>query len=156
MVAAALMVRLAAKNCIESRSVQSALVDSGPLIALFDRDDRYHASVKAFLAKAQLKLVTTWPVLTETCALLPQQAADDFVEYVCRGGVRLAKLEQDDLSMILALRRKYADLPMDFADASLVAVALRDGLDRIVSVDSDFEIYRLAGKRRFRNLLPMR
>jgi predicted nucleic acid-binding protein len=135
--------------------VQSALVDSGPLIALFDRDDLYHARVKEFLSKAQLRLVTTWPVLTETCALLPQRAADDFVEYVCRGGVGVAQLEPDDLSTILALRRKYADRPMDFAVASLVAVALRDGLDRIVSVDSDVEIYRLAGKTRFRNLLPM-
>jgi hypothetical protein len=135
--------------------VQSALVDSGPLIALFDRDDRYHALVKTFLAKARLKLVTTWPVLTETCALLPQSAADDFIEYVCRGGVRVAQLEQDDLSTILALRRKYADVPMDFADASLVVVAVRDKEDRIVCVDSDFEIYRLAGKKRFRNLLPL-
>ena len=133
--------------------MQSVLVDSGPLIALFDRDDRYHGPVKTFLAKTRLKLVTTWPVLTETCALLPQAAANDFLEYVCRGGVRVAQLAQDDLSTILALRRKYADLPMDFANASLVAVALRDEVDRIVSVDSDFEVYRLAGKKRFRNLL---
>jgi predicted nucleic acid-binding protein len=45
---------------------------------------------------------------------------------------------------------------MDFADASLVAIALRDDEDRIVSLDSDFEIYRLAGKKRFRNLLTAR
>jgi hypothetical protein len=136
--------------------VQSALVDSGPLIALFDRDDRYHAPVKTYLAKARLKLVTTWPVLTEVCAILPEEAADDFIEFVCRGGLRVAQLEADDLSVMLALRRKYADRPMDFADASLVAIALRDDEDRIVSLDSDFEIYRLAGKKRFRNLLSAR
>lgn len=136
--------------------MQSALVDSGPLIALFDRDDRYHAPVKSYLSNVRLKLVTTWPVLTETCALLPQASANDFIEYVCRGGLRVATLEQDDLSTILALRRKYANVPMDFADASLVVIALRDGQDRIVSIDSDFEIYRLAGKKRFRNLLPIR
>ena len=136
--------------------MQSALVDSGPLIALFDRDDRFHALVKTYLAKAQLKLVTTWPVLTEVCAILPQNAADDFLEFVCRGGLRIAQLAPDDLSVMLALRRKYADRPMDFADASLVALALRDDEDRIVSVDSDFEIYRLAGRKRFRNLLSAR
>ena len=135
--------------------MQSALVDSGPLIALFDRDDRHHARVKGFLAKARLKLISTWPVLTETCALLRQAAADDFLEYVCRGGVKVAQLSEDDLSTMLALRRKYADVPMDFADASLVTIALRDAIDRIVSVDSDFEIYRLAGKKRFRSLLPL-
>lgn len=136
--------------------MQSALVDSGPLIALFDRDDRYHAPVKTYLAKARLKLVTTWPVLTEVCAILPEGAADDFIEFVCRGGLKVAQLEADDLSVMLALRRKYADRPMDFADASLVAIALRDDEDRIVSLDSDFEIYRLAGKKRFRNLLTAR
>jgi predicted nucleic acid-binding protein len=123
---------------------------------LFDRDDRYHALVKTYLAKARLKLVTTWPVLTEVCAILPEEAADDFIEFVCRGGLRVAQLEADDLSVMLALRRKYADRPMDFADASLVAIALRDDEDRIVSLDSDFEIYRLAGKKRFRNLLSAR
>jgi predicted nucleic acid-binding protein len=123
---------------------------------LFDRDDRYHALVKTYLAKARLKLVTTWPVLTEVCAILPEEAADDFIEFVCRGGLRVAQLEADDLSVMLALRRKYADRPTDFADASLVAIALRDDEDRIVSLDSDFEIYRLAGKKRFRNLLSAR
>ena len=56
----------------------------------------------------------------------------------------------------LGLRRKYADVPMDFADASLVVLAMREGMDRIVSLDSDFEIYRLTGKKQFRNLLPIR
>jgi hypothetical protein len=136
--------------------VLSALVDSGPLIALFDRDDRYHGQVKDFLAKTALKLVTTWPVLTETCALVPQLAADDFLEYICRGGIVVAPLGTEDVATILTLRRKYADVPMDFADASLVVLAMREGMDRIVSLDSDFEIYRLAGKKRFRNLLPVR
>jgi predicted nucleic acid-binding protein len=87
---------------------------------------------------------------------LPEAAANDFIEYVCRGGVQLAHLAHDDLATILALSRKYADVPMDFADASLVVGALRDGEDRIVSIDSDFENYRLAGKKRFRNLLSVR
>jgi len=133
--------------------VQSALVDSGPLIALFDRDDAYHGSVKAFLEVTPLKLTTTWPVLTEVCALLPQPAGFDFVDFACRGGVEVEDLDAADLSSLLALSRKYSDIPMDFADASLVVLAMKRGLDVIVSLDLDFGIYRLAHKKSFKNLL---
>lgn len=131
----------------------STLVDSGPLIALFDRDDRHHRRVASFLEAERLELVTTWPVLTEVSALLPRAAALDFVEYVCRGGVVVENLGQDDLGVMLSLGRKYADVPMDFADASLVALAMRAGMDTILSLDRDFDIYRLAHKKSFRNLL---
>jgi uncharacterized protein len=133
--------------------VKSTLVDSGPLIALFDRDDKHHKRVRIFLSRNRLGLVTTWPVLGETSALLPRAAALDFFEFVCRGGLAVRDLSSADLDVILSISRKYADVPMDFADASLVALALRDGFDAILSLDSDFEIYRLAGKKRFRNLL---
>lgn len=133
--------------------MQSTLVDSGPLIALFDRDDAHHRRVASFLRSRRLALVTTWPVLTEVSALLPRAAALDFLEYVCRGGVTVEDLGSDELRVMLSLGRKYADVPMDFADASLVALAMRSGLDAILSLDRDFEIYRLAHKRTFRNLL---
>jgi uncharacterized protein len=58
-----------------------------------------------------------------------------------------------DLPRIIALLHQYRDLPADFADASLVALAERLNLRRIASFDSDFLIYRLPGKRRFENVL---
>jgi predicted nucleic acid-binding protein len=133
--------------------VQSALVDSGPLIALFDRDDRHHERVKAFLKTHPLRLFATWPVLTEVCALLPQQCAWDFMEFVQRGGLWLEALETDDIAAILEQSRRYADRPMDLADASLVILAIRLGINRILSLDADFDIYRLPGKKACRNLL---
>lgn len=133
--------------------MQNALVDSGPLIALFDRDDHHHERVKAFLRGRRLKLLTTWPVLTEVCALLPGAAALDFLEYVCRSGVEVARPDTGDLPAILSLSRKYADRPMDFADASLVVLAMRTGTDAIVSLDRDFEIDRRAHRKFFKNLL---
>jgi predicted nucleic acid-binding protein len=135
--------------------VRSTLVDSGPLVALFDRDDRHHRRVVAFLKRERLRLRTTWPVLTEVTALLPRAAGLDFVDFVCRGGVAVADLGPEDLWLMASLGRKYADVPMDFADASLVALALREDLDSIVSLDRDFEIYRLAHKRSLRNLLSV-
>jgi len=133
--------------------VQTALVDSGPLIALFDRDDAYHGSVKSFMKTTPLKLTTTWPVLTEVCALLPRLAAFDFMDFACRGGVDVDDLDVTDLSSIVALSRKYVDLPLDFADASLVVLAIKRNVDVIVSLDRDFDVYRLAHKKSFKNLL---
>lgn len=133
--------------------MRNALVDSGPLIALFDRDDRHHERVSDFLRARRLKLVTTWPVLAEVSALLPGPAGLDFLEYVCRGGLDVAPPHEADLPAILSISRKYADLPMDFADASLVVLAMRTGTDEIVSLDRDVDVYRLAHKKAFRNLL---
>lgn len=79
-----------------------------------------------------------------------------FLEWVARGGLVVEDLVPADLPTMLALMRKYADLPMDLADASLVVLAQRTGRDTIVSLDSDFEVYRLHGKRPFRNLLSRR
>ena len=128
------------------------IVDSGPLIAFFDRDDAYHGSVKAFMKATPLKLTTTWPVLTEVCALVPRLAAFDFMDFACRGGVDVEDVDVSDLSSIVALSRKYVDLPMDFADASLVVLAIKRNVDVIVSLDRDFDVYRLAHKKSFRNL----
>lgn len=133
--------------------MQSALVDSGPLIALFDRDDKYHRRVRGFLKTHSLRLVTTWPVLTEVCALLPRPAVADFLEFVSRGGVGVEDMTTADVPAMLDLLRKYADRPMDLADASLVVLATRTGRDAILSLDSDFWIYQMPGKRAFRNLL---
>jgi uncharacterized protein len=132
--------------------VQSALVDSGPLIALFDRDDAYHGSVKSFMKTTPLKLTTTWPVLGEVCALLPRLAASDFMDFACRGGVDVDDLDVTDPSSIVALSRKYVDLPMDFAEASLVVLAIKRNVDVIVSLDRDFDVYRLAHTKSFKNL----
>lgn len=140
--------------------MQSTLADTGPLVALFDRDDGDHRRVTVFLKTHTLRLVTTWPVVVETYAVLAARADPaqfDFMDWVMkRGAIGIEDLVPADLPAMLALLRKYADLPMDLADASLVVLAERTGRDTIVSLDSDFEVYRLRGKRAFRNLLARR
>lgn len=133
--------------------MQNTLVDSGPLIALFDRDDRHHAAVKTYLRHHPLRLHTTWPVLTEVCALLGEAAKLDFLAFVSAGGVAVAALPEEAIEEILQLSRKYTDRPMDFADASLVVLSQRLGVRDILSIDADFDIYRLPRGKTFRNLL---
>jgi predicted nucleic acid-binding protein len=78
----------------------------------------------------------------------------DFLEWVMRGGLRLETVEQDDMAKLIGLTRKYRDLPCDFADATLVLAAEKTGIRSIISVDSDFNVYRLPGKVLIRNIFP--
>lgn len=128
------------------------VVDSGPLIALFNGGDRWHAPVLAWLREHQdARLVTTWPVLTEVCALLARRlhndAALDFLRWVERGAVVVDRPETTTLAEVLAVSERFADLPFDLADASVAETAARLGIARVLSIDADFDVYRdRAGK----------
>ena len=136
----------------------AVVVDSGPLLALFDRDDRYHVRVKQILERNPgLALYTTWPVLTETSALLASRVGKateiEFLDWVTSGAVRVGALDNADLESMLGLIRKYHDLPFDFADTSVAVLAATLGVTSILSVDKDFDVYRAASGRPLRNLL---
>jgi len=134
--------------------VRSILVDAGPLIALFDKDDGHHAAIKRLLHDTAGRLITTWPVVTETSHMLDfdARAQLDFYRWVAAGGVVVHEVPQEALGRIIELVEKYGDRPMDLADATLVVAAEALGTAEIVSIDRDFEIYRIAGRARFQNL----
>ncbi len=135
--------------------MQSTLIDAGPLIALFDRDDKYHHRVREFLAHTKTVLITTWPVLTETCHMLDfsVDAQLDFLEWAYRGGLRIHELGDTDLERVIALTKKYRDRPMDLSDASLIVTSELLGINQIITIDRDFEIYRKTDKKRLENIL---
>ena len=137
---------------------QSALIDSGPLLALFNRSDRWHAPTVAWLqANPQVRLHSTWPVLTEVCALLARRihnaAALDFLQWVKRGAVQLDSPADWSLTSVLAICQRCASLPLDLADASIAEAAERLQIRCIVSIDKDFDVYRDAKGQVLRNLL---
>jgi hypothetical protein len=139
----------------------AAVVDSGPLIALFDRDDAHHAAVVEFLgAHKRLRLVTTWAVLNESSALLGsrvgKQAEIDLLAWVERGGLAVAPQDAASLARIRALIEKYRDLPFDFADASVAVLAEQAGIPQILTLDRDFTIYRDARGKPLKSLLARR
>ena len=138
----------------------AAVVDSGPLLALFDRDDAHHARVRLALKRnAGLRLITTWPVLTETSALLASRVSKtteiEFLDWVAAGAITVEALDNADLDAMTGLLRKYRDLPFDFADTSVAALAEAHGIDCILSVDRDFEVYRAASGKPLRNLVTL-
>jgi predicted nucleic acid-binding protein len=134
------------------------IADTGFFLALANPRDRYHEAAKAALAAVTEPLVTTWPVLTETCHLLAHrlhaQATETFLAGVARGGLELFELGSVHIPRLVELMRKYRELPMDLADASLVILAEQLGSGRILSTDQrDFGAYRWKNRRPFHNLL---
>ncbi len=135
----------------------SIVVDAGPLIAVFDRDDRHHHRAVEFIQDCRERLITNFPVLTEATYVLrfSVKAQRDLLWWAHKS-LEIDQGTLADLPRIIALLEKYRDLPADFADASLVALADRLGVWRVASVDRDFAIYRLSGKRRFENVFLRR
>ena len=134
------------------------LVDRGPLLALFNGADHWHARVVAWLqAHPALALVSTWPVLTEVCALLARrvhnQAALDFLLWVERGALQVDAPQDGSLAQMRRIAQRFASLPLDLADASIAEAAERLGIRRIVSIDADFDVYRDTRGKPLTNLL---
>jgi uncharacterized protein len=133
--------------------VPSTVVDAGPLIALFDHDDRHHRRAVEFVRNHRSPLITNLPVLTEATFLLRfSVAAQSDLLWWAHRALEIDQATAADLPRIISLLGKYRDMPADFADASLVALAERLNISRVASVDRDFAVYRMSGKRRFENV----
>ena len=133
------------------------LIDSGALIALADASDRWHPACAEALKHLDLPLATTAAALTE---FFHHQASDfhrlQAAWNIARSSwIKVLPIGEGDLAELERLMLKYADRPMDFADATLVRLAEREGLTTILTVDRDFEVYRIGGRKAFQ-VLPKR
>jgi uncharacterized protein len=130
------------------------IVGAGPLIALLDRDDQDHAACVAAAPKLSGPLLTTWPAITEAMYLMGSRVGWTGQEHlwslVLREDLRIATLDAAGLARARELMQKYRDLPMDLADATLVALAEKLNLTQIFTLDDDFRTYRLHGRKSFR------
>lgn len=130
------------------------LIDTGPLVAWFDADDGHHEGVKRCLGAFEGELLSTWPVLTETCHLLPEPTVPTFMQWVARGGLTIVELPPSAAQALADRMGRYADLPMDLADASLIWLAESLGVLDVLTLDRrDFGIYRTARGKALRNVL---
>ena len=134
--------------------MRNIVVDAGPMIAMFDRDDAHHAQAGKFLRRAgDCRLITTSVVIGEVAAMLldVQPNIFRFMEWLS-AVVEIDDALREDLPRIIEIMRKYGDLPADLADVSLVALCERRGVSIIASVDSDFDVYRLPRSKKFENV----
>lgn len=122
------------------------LVDTGPLVALFDPQDGQHDRCATALRKIREPIATTTPVLTEAFHILGPATigSDRLRDFVERGGLSVWFLDRTALTRAFELMEVYADHPMDLADASLVTAAEALGTRRVFTIDrNDFETYRV-------------
>jgi uncharacterized protein len=133
----------------------NALIDTGAILALLDRTDRWHRVCVESFRQLRLPLLTSEGVLTELFHLVGEnrREMESAWKLLRSGAIELAEIGHAQLPQIHALMSRYWDRPMDFADATLVHLARRESLSTVFTVDhADFETYRIEGRRRFRVL----
>lgn len=129
------------------------VIDAGPLVALLDATDEHHSRAVSFSRRFAGAAITTVAAATEVMHLLgnlaPQQG---FLALVLRGTISIEELQPGDWNRVAELTAKYSDLPMDFADATIVAIAERLNIRDVATLDDDFAVYRFRDRWAFRNL----
>jgi predicted nucleic acid-binding protein len=133
------------------------LLDTGFIVAVLDRSEARHEQCAGIVVDLESSLVTCEAVIAESCYLLRDVhgAAEAVLANVAQGVFELSFRLSRSARAVQALMRRYANVPMDFADACLVQMADELGTGEIVTLDPDFAIYRWRRKRRFANLVAL-
>ncbi len=136
------------------------IADTGFFIALGNQTDQLHALAVTILSTLNEPIITTYPVITETCYLLLARVGNDaqcdFLHDIADGAINIFNLTLSHVERMVKLMEQYADLPMDMADASLIVLSEQLGHGRILTVDQrDFSIYRWNNTNPFENLLSV-
>lgn len=134
------------------------IADTGYFAALANPKDHYHQRAIEASLSVNDDLITTWPVITETCHYLNKKihplAQVSLLEKIDLGLIEVELIRKEQVKRLGVLMKKYSDLPMDLADASLVILAEKLGHGRILSTDRrDFHSYRWKNREPFENLL---
>jgi len=137
--------------------VASVIVDTGCIVALLDRRERHHEQCAQVMSALTEPPITCEAVIVESLHLLRniEGAAELILNDVQRGLYQLPYALALRAAEVARLLKKYADIPMDFADACLVDLATQTGMARILTLDSDFRIYRWGKNRPFELLLEI-
>jgi predicted nucleic acid-binding protein len=136
------------------------LLDTGPLVALLDRSEPDHERVESFMARLHgARLVTTGAVITEAFYFLSdvRDGPASLTSFLADSGTEVRDaFSAEALAAAVRLMSKYANVPMDFPDATLVWIAELSGTDRILTFDRrGFASFRFQKSRRFKLLLDV-
>ncbi|MBC7852536.1 MAG: PIN domain-containing protein [Pirellulaceae bacterium] len=135
---------------------QRVLLDTGPLVAILNRDDSQHQRCVQTLKAIRPPLLTSWPVITEAAWLLRNHhnLLAGLYSLAARSVLEILTISQAELADIQNLMNRYKSLSPQLADLSLVHLAQREGLETVFTLDRrDFSVYRRKGRTGFR-LLP--
>ena len=125
-----------------------AIVDTGPLVAFFDRSERHHLWAAQRIEELEAPLLVCEPVLTEVIYLLARfpMAGDTLFDLLQNGALQLAFRVEEHLGVLHRLIQKYRDTPMSLADACVVRMAEIHEEHSVLTLDSDFTVYRKHGR----------
>ena len=136
--------------------IRHVLLDTGPLVALFDRSDQFHTWATEQMKSIRPPLLTCEAVLSEVCFLLVRhpQAVTQLKAYLSEGLIRTSFSLTENSALVFGLMEKYYQVPMSLADACLVRMAETLTDARVFTLDSDFRIYRQHGRTQISTLMP--
>jgi uncharacterized protein len=132
------------------------IVDAGPLVAYFNRRDRWHRWAVDQMAALSPPLVTCEPVITEACFLIQRAGGipADLIQKIAQGMLEVRIDLDKEAAAIRSLMQRYADTPMSLADACLVRLTEQFTDCRLFTLDADFEHYRRNGRQVIPLLFP--
>jgi predicted nucleic acid-binding protein len=125
-----------------------AIADTGPLVAFFDRAERHHRWVTERVEELEAPLLVCEPVLAETAYLLARyaRAQDALFDLLQNGALSVAFRIEEHIGEVRKLLQKYRDTPMSLADACVVRMAELHERHAVLTLDSDFLVYRKHGR----------
>jgi predicted nucleic acid-binding protein len=132
--------------------MKRVIVDTGPLVALLNSSDSHHAWTRNVLDRVEPPLVTCEAVISEACFILRRVngGQNAILDIVAREVVKVTFSLNAELESVRKLMTRYASVPMSIADACLVRMSELDDRATVLTLDSDFEIYR----RNKRQVIP--
>lgn len=136
--------------------IRRRLVDAGPIVAVLNQRDEFHDWATERLQEADAPLLTCEAAITEACHILRdvEGAAESLLDLVRDELIAIPYRLEDDAGTVATLMRKYADVPMSLADACLVRMAELTQRTEVLTLDSDFRIYRTSRGQPLRVILP--
>jgi len=137
--------------------MNKVLIDTGIFVALFNRKDHFHTEAIEFITKKNLLHFTTDSVITEFLYIFHKniEIQFDFLNLISTSDIIVISFDDSEYSILAKYIKKYKDLPMDYADATIVPGCEKIGTNLIATVDNDFLIYRYNGKIKFENLIKI-
>ena len=137
--------------------MKPVLLDTGVIVALLDRNERFHRKCADAIAETAAPLVTCEAAIAEACYLLRnlKGASEVVVENVAAGVFQIPFQLQQSAIGIRQILRKYRDRHVDLADACLIHLANHFGTGQILTLDHDFEVYRWGRNSSFELLVPL-
>ena len=130
--------------------------DAGPLVAILNRRERHHSWARRQFARIEPPAITCEAAISETCFLLRgiDHGVDALMKLLHRGAIATRFSLADELPSVAKLLKRYASVPMSLADACLVRMSEQFANSTVLTLDSDFRIFRKSGRTVIPTLMP--